>query len=65
MRDLLVALALMLAIEGLLFAAFPDAMRRAMIDAAELPPTTMRVVGFIAAVLGIALIALLRGVVFS
>lgn len=61
MRDLLIALALMLALEGLAFAAFPGAMRRAMRDAAETPEKVLRLVGLVSAVVGIVLVWLIRG----
>ncbi|MCA3595051.1 MAG: DUF2065 domain-containing protein [Methylobacterium sp.] len=61
MRDLLIALALMLALEGLAFAAFPGAMRRAMRDAAETPEKVLRLVGLVSAVVGIVLVWAIRG----
>ena len=64
MRDLVAALGLALAVEGLLCAAFPDGMRRAMAEAAKSPSDRMRVVGVVSAVLGVAVVwgarALLR-----
>jgi uncharacterized protein len=60
MRDLIVALGLALAIEGLLFAAFPEAVRRAMAEAAQSPRERMRLVGLVSAVVGILVIALAR-----
>jgi uncharacterized protein len=61
MRDLLIAVALMLAIEGLAFAAFPAAMRRAMRDAAETPEGVLRLVGIASAIVGIVLVWAIRG----
>lgn len=61
MADLFVALALVLAIEGLAFAAFPGAMRKAMRDAAELPENVLRWVGFACALAGIFLVWAARG----
>lgn len=61
MSDLLTALALMLALEGLAFAAFPGAMRRAMDDVAATPDKVLRVVGFVSAVVGILLVWASRG----
>lgn len=61
MRDLLIALALMFALEGIAFAAFPGAMRRAMRDAAETPEGVLRLVGLVSAVLGIVLVWAIRG----
>ncbi len=53
MRDLIVALGLALAIEGILLASFPDAMKRAMMDAAGSPRDRMRLVGVASAVIGV------------
>ncbi|MBV9078449.1 MAG: DUF2065 domain-containing protein [Methylobacteriaceae bacterium] len=53
MRDLLAAFGLALAIEGILFAAFPDAVKRAMVDAAASPRDRMRLVGLISAAIGV------------
>ena len=56
MLDLLAALGLALAVEGILFAAFPDGMRRAMYEAAHSPSDRMRVVGIVSAVIGVAIV---------
>jgi len=61
MADLLAALGLVLAVEGLLFAAFPEAVRRAMIDAAQSPADRMRLVGIASAVAGVVLLWAARG----
>lgn len=61
MSELLTALALMLAIEGLGFAAFPGAFQRAMRDASELPERLLRVLGFVAAIAGVFLVWASKG----
>jgi uncharacterized protein len=53
MEDFLAALALLLVIEGLLFAAFPNATRRAMLEAAETPDSLVRKIGIGSAVIGV------------
>jgi uncharacterized protein YjeT (DUF2065 family) len=58
--DLIAALGLALAIEGLVFAAFPEAVRRAMLDAAETPRERMRLVGIISAALGVVIVWAVR-----
>jgi uncharacterized protein YjeT (DUF2065 family) len=58
--DLVAALGLALAIEGLLCAAFPDAVRRAMLEAAESPSERMRFVGVASALAGLLLVWLAR-----
>jgi uncharacterized protein YjeT (DUF2065 family) len=54
--ELVAALGLALAIEGLLCASFPDRMKRAMMDAAESPRERMRIVGIASAVLGVVVV---------
>jgi uncharacterized protein YjeT (DUF2065 family) len=54
--DLFTALALVLVIEGALYALFPDAMQRMMAQALEMPPTVLRNGGLVAAVAGFAVI---------
>jgi uncharacterized protein YjeT (DUF2065 family) len=56
MLDLVAALGLALAIEGIVFAAFPDGMRRAMYEAAQTPTDRMRIVGLVSALVGIAIV---------
>ena len=60
MMDLIAALGLALAVEGILFAAFPDGMRRAMFEAAHSPSDRMRIVGIISAVVGVAIVWAVR-----
>lgn len=54
MEDFLAALALLFVIEGLLFAAFPNATRRAMLEAAHTPDNLIRKIGIACAVVGVA-----------
>jgi len=61
MTDFLVALGLVFVIEGLVFAAFPGAAKRAMASVIETPDASLRVVGIGSAVIGIALVWILRG----
>jgi uncharacterized protein YjeT (DUF2065 family) len=56
MVDLVAALGLALAVEGLLFAAFPEKVRKAMYEAAHTPTDRMRLVGIISAVLGVLIV---------
>lgn len=60
MMDLIAALGLALAVEGILFAAFPEGMRKAMYEAAHSPVDRMRIVGIVSAVVGIAVVWLAR-----
>ncbi len=60
MKDLVAALGLALAIEGLLCAAFPAAMRRAMQEASQTPMERMRLVGLASAGAGVVLVGVVR-----
>ncbi|WP_134496511.1 DUF2065 domain-containing protein [Microvirga pakistanensis] len=60
MLDLIAALGLALAVEGILFAAFPEGMRRAMYEAAHSPADRMRLVGIVSAFIGLGIIWLAR-----
>jgi uncharacterized protein len=62
MEDFLAALALLFVIEGLLFAAFPNATRRAMLEAAKTPDDMVRKIGIVCAVAGIAGLWIVRRV---
>ncbi len=61
MRDFLTALALMFAIEGLAFAAFPAAMRKALRDASEMPERFLRIIGIAGAAGGVFLVWAAKG----
>jgi uncharacterized protein len=54
--DLFTALALVLVIEGALYALFPEAMQRMMAQALEMPPAVLRNGGLVAAVVGFGVI---------
>ena len=60
MDDLFAALGLALAVEGILFAAFPDGMRRAMYEAAHTPSDRMRITGLVSALVGVAIVWIAR-----
>jgi uncharacterized protein YjeT (DUF2065 family) len=61
MSDFLVALGLVFAIEGLMFAAFPGPTKRAMQSVMDAPDSSLRVIGIASAVVGVGLIWLVRG----
>jgi len=61
MSDFLAALGLVLVLEGLLFAAFPETAKRAMMQALETPDATLRTVGIASAIIGVAALWLVRG----
>ena len=60
MMDLVTALGLALAIEGVLYALFPDAMRKMMAQILSQPPTVVRTSGLLAAAVGVVIVWLVR-----
>jgi uncharacterized protein YjeT (DUF2065 family) len=60
MTFLIAAFGLLLAIEGLTFAAFPGAAKRAAAAIVEAPEGTLRMVGLFAAVIGVVIVWLIR-----
>jgi uncharacterized protein YjeT (DUF2065 family) len=61
MSDFIVALGLVLAIEGLVFAAFPGAAKRIAANALETPDASLRMAGVVSALIGVFVIWLVRG----
>jgi uncharacterized protein len=60
MQDLWTALALVLVIEGVLYALFPQPMKRAMLAVLTQPEPTLRLVGLAAVLLGVAFVWVIR-----
>ncbi|MCW8836292.1 MAG: DUF2065 domain-containing protein [Rhodospirillales bacterium] len=61
MTDLLAALGLAIAIEGILYALFPDRMKRMMAQVLGQPDAALRAVGLVAACVGVVIVWLARG----
>lgn len=61
MNDLFAALALAVVVEGLLYAAFPDQMKRALVSLLETPNSKLRVVALTIAAIGLMILFLIRG----
>lgn len=61
MTDLMTALALAIAIEGAIYALFPDAMKRTMLSMLAQPQNTLRTAGLTAAIVGVGIVWLIRG----
>lgn len=61
MSDLAAAFGLMLVIEGLLYAAFGEQMKRAMGTILSFPASTIRTIGLIGAGIGLVLLWAVRG----
>lgn len=61
MSDFLVAFGLVLVIEGVIFAAFPEMTKRAIATVLQTPDTVLRIVGVMSALCGVILVWLVRG----
>ncbi|HEY6023719.1 MAG TPA: DUF2065 domain-containing protein [Pseudolabrys sp.] len=61
MIDFLAALGLVFVIEGLIFAAFPEAAKRAMTSVLETPDVSLRLIGIGSAIVGLIFVWLARG----
>lgn len=61
MTDLLAALGLVLAIEGVLFAGFPGAAKRASANVVATPEGVLRTIGLFSALVGVILVWFVRG----
>jgi hypothetical protein len=61
MSDFLAALGLVFVIEGLVFAAFPEAAKRAMNSVLETPDLSLRLIGIGSAIVGVFVVWLVRG----
>src|SRR6266851_2186507 len=60
MRDLGTGLALVLVIEGILYALFPEGMKQLAQRAMQVPPQVLRASGLLAASIGVVIVWLLR-----
>ncbi len=61
MTDFFAALALAIVIEGMLYAAFPDQMKRALEALLETPNSTIRTVALVSAAVGLIILWMIRG----
>ena len=61
MSDFLVALGLLLVIEGTLYAAFPGGLKRMMTMVQDIPDQSLRTGGLAAIGLGVMVVWLIRG----
>ena len=58
--ELLTALALVLVIEGIVYALFPEAMKRMLMRVMDTPPGSLRTAGLVSAIIGVIFVWLLR-----
>jgi uncharacterized protein len=61
LQDLIVAFGLALVLEGLLYAAFPDAAKRMLEVLAGMTESSLRFSALLTAVIGVAIVWLVRG----
>lgn len=61
LTQLVTALALILVIEGTLYALFPDGMKRLMVQVLGLPASNLRAAGLVATAAGVGIVWLLQG----
>ncbi len=60
MRDLWTGLALVLVVEGILYARFPDGRTRVAARTVQVPPQILRGAGLMVAAIGVVVVWLLR-----
>ena len=58
--ELIVAIALILVLEGGLYALFPNGMRKMALQIERVPASTLRTAGLLAATIGVGIIWLLK-----
>ena len=61
MEDFIAALGLALALEGFLYALFPDKMKQMMAQVLAMPAASVRTVGLTTAIIGVGVVLLVRG----
>ncbi len=61
MADLITALGLAIAIEGIAYALFPGAMKKMMVHVLAQPLNNVRWAGLLAVLIGVGLVWLIRG----
>ncbi len=61
LTQLVTALALILVIEGTLYALFPDGMKRLMVQVLGFPASNLRAAGLFAVAAGVGIVWLLQG----
>ncbi len=60
-QEFATAFALILVIEGALYALFPDGMKRMLVRMVDVPASSLRTVGLLSAVVGVVLVWIVRG----
>ena len=60
MNELLAALALAIALEGFAYALFPGGMKKMMASMQDMPASSLRMAGLVAAFIGVGLVWLIK-----
>lgn len=60
MSDFFVAIGLAIAIEGILYALFPEAMKKMILQVLAMPTPSLRTAGLSAAMIGVVIVWLVR-----
>jgi uncharacterized protein YjeT (DUF2065 family) len=61
MSDFLVAIGLAIAIEGILYALFPEGMKRMLMQVLSMPQSAIRTTGITIAMIGVLIVWLVKG----
>ncbi|MCX8571345.1 MULTISPECIES: DUF2065 domain-containing protein [Hyphomicrobiales] len=61
MQDLIVAIGLVLVIEGVVYGGFPAQMKRLAAQMADIPDNALRLFGLVAIAIGVGIVWLIRG----
>lgn len=61
MSDLIVALGLVLVLEGVVYGGFPNLARRLAAEVLSMPENALRIGGLVAAAIGVVIVWLVRG----
>lgn len=61
MQDFIVAIGLVLVIEGLVYGGFPLQMKRLAAQMADIPENALRIFGLVAVAIGVGIVWLVRG----
>ena len=59
--QLAIAFALIIVIEGVLYALFPNGMKRMLVSMIDVPSSALRTAGLASAIVGVVLVWFLRG----
>jgi uncharacterized protein YjeT (DUF2065 family) len=61
LSTLIVAVGLVLFVEGALYALFPEAMKKMMVSVLDTPSHILRIFGILAAIVGVVIVWLVQG----